>query len=189
MLGKNLRLVSPKPMPQLFESASGLRRLFRRRRAYPVADWEKAREQERAASLAILRMRQEDELRAQRLRGLLALWPVAVGLLLGIMAPTLQQVAQSFGPWGMPLVFPFVVLAQRPEIQVGPFTHTLPTIMLYGQFPLEGWLARIVLRRRIRLFSVAGHVLLFHFLGVIELLMLSGVAYEILRYTGIHAPQ
>ena len=143
--------------------------------------------QERAQSLAILRNRQRDERRAQNLRAIVSFWPVAVGILLGCMAPLLQHIAQLVGPWGMAVVFPFVVLAQRPEVQMGSITHLLPTIMLYAQFPLEGWLARIVLRRNVKAFPVAGHVLLFHFLGIAELLLLSGVLYSLASHTGLSA--
>jgi hypothetical protein len=174
-------------MPHRSQSALGLLSLFRRRTTQPPADWEIAIAQERAQSLAILRNRQRSERRAQSLRATISFWPVAVGILLGCMAPMLQHVAQSLGVWGMPLVFPFVVLAQRPEVQIGSMTHLLPTIMLYGQFPLEGWLARIVLRRKVTAFPVAGHVLLFHFLGISELLLLSGVLYSLASHTGLSA--
>ena len=184
ILGEISPACVPKPMPQRSESASGLLSLFRRR-TEPLADWEMARARERAESLAILRKRQQDERRTQSLRSLLTLWPVAVGLLLACMAPLLQHFAESIGPWGMTVVFPFVVLARRPEVQMGPMTHLLPTIMLYGQFPIEGWLTRIVLRRQVRAFPVAGHVLLFHFLGIAELLLLSGVLYSFASHTGI----
>lgn len=171
-------------MPQRSESAWGLLSLLRRR-ARPLADWEIAQAQERAASLAILRKRQRDERRLQNLRNLFAFWPVAVGLSLGCMAPLLQNLASDLGSWGMTLIFPFVVLAKRPEVQRMPMTHLLPAIMLYGQFPLEGWLARIVLRREVRALPVAGHVLLFHFLGIAELLLLSGVLYPLANHAGI----
>lgn len=172
-------------MPQPPQSASSARGLFRRRTAPPVADWEAARARERDESLAILRRRQGDERRARRMRRLISWWPVGAGVLAGCAAPLLEKAAVALAPWGMMLMFPFVLLAQRPEMQAGGPMHLLPAAMLYGQFPLEGVLARALLRGRPRVAPVAGHALLVHLLGVAELLLLNGAFEAMARHAGL----
>ncbi len=135
----------------------------------PIASLEALHEQEREASLAVLRTRQGAELWEQ----FVSYWPIGVGLLLGAAAPLLRAGATMLGQWCMVLVFPFVLLAARPEIQTGgAITHALPAVMLYAQFPIEGWLARFILKRRVKFSSVTMQVLLFHFLGIAELFLL-----------------
>jgi hypothetical protein len=162
-------------MPETIESAPSRFRIFRRDYPNPALVWyEGQRKMELEASLAVLRQRQREERSVRRIKLLISYWPVAVGLLLGAAAPELQALAARFDYWGPVLAFPYVALAARPEIQAGPITHLLPAIMLYAQFPIEGWLARYILKRRIRLTSVAAQVLLFHFLGIAELWLLHG---------------
>jgi len=163
------------------ESAQGTSPLTRRERAKAIASWQAQRKQEVEDSLAVLRARRAAERSAELRERLAALWPVWLGILLGLLGPAIQFVAEMVGPWCMALIYPFVVLAQRPEIQVGPITHWLPGIMLYVQFPIEGLLARIVLKRHVRPLGVMWHVLMFHFLGIAELWMLSGGARFFVR--------
>ncbi len=134
------------------------------------------------ANLAVLRQRQLDERRQRQLERLIALWPLWLGLLLGAFAPQLQEIAHSFGPWGMPLIFPFVELANRPEVQVGGITHLLPQFMLFAQFPLEGLLARFVLKRGLRPMRVAAEVALLHSFAIFDLWLLSAGSVAILRH-------
>jgi hypothetical protein len=159
------------------ESPSTTKRLFgifRRKEEIIFEPWEELRRQEAAAGLALLEERRRNERFEKRLKNFLSMWPVGVGLFLSIISPLLRQSAESWGPWGATLLFPFVVLAERPELQVGPITHYLPTVMLYLQFPIEGLLARIILRRPVLPISVTIQVLLFHFLGIVEVWMLNG---------------
>lgn len=65
-------------------------------------------------------------------------------------------------------------------MHAGPITNILPTLMLYAQFPVEGLLARIILRKPVLPISVALQVLLFHFLGVVEVWLLNGVGQPML---------
>jgi hypothetical protein len=103
------------------------------------------------------------------------LWPLAVGVLLGAVAPQMHALMARFEPWGLWLVFPFAVLACRPELHtLGQLIRNLPQIVVYLQFPLEGLLARLILKRRITVRAVAGHVCYFHYLAGLQLLMLSG---------------
>jgi hypothetical protein len=118
--------------------------------------------------------------RAQRrkewVRGSLGLWPIGVGLLLGLVAPQLWGFLMRSHPWSMWLVFPFAVLARRPELDWnGELARILPTLMLYAQFPLEGLVARLILRRHVTVPSVTGQIVYFHFLGAVQLVMVSGM--------------
>jgi hypothetical protein len=181
-----IRLAHPpvaQTMPETTESEPGLFDIFRRDDPGPSLAWsEIQKKKELEASLALLRERRREEHRIRRAKWLISFWPIAIGLALGAVAPELRTIAAMFGYWGTVLVFPYVVLAARPEIQVGPITHMLPAIMLYAQFPIEGWLARYILRRRVKLSSVTAQVLLFHFLGIAELWLLSGALGKLLAH-------
>jgi hypothetical protein len=156
------------------ESAQGTRSLTPRGRARAIAFLQAQRKRELEANLAVLQARRDADRSNVLFERLIHLWPLWLGIVLGVFSPAIQILAKAAGPSCMALLFPFVMLAKRPEIQVGPITHFLPTVMLYGQFPIEGLLARIVIKRRIRPWDVAWHVLMFHLLGIAELLMLSG---------------
>jgi hypothetical protein len=155
--------------PSVFQRLLGL---FRSKEQ--IQPWDAARQQEAEVGLALLAERRRNERFERRLKFFLSMWPVGFGICLAIVAPNLLEYVQSWGPWGATLFFPFVVLANRPELQAGPITHLLPSIMLYAQFPIEGLLARVILRRPVLPLSVTVQVLLFHFLGIVEVWMLSG---------------
>lgn len=168
-------------MLQTAKPARAVPTLEKRERIDALAAWELDRKRELAASLALLRQRQVEERRRQTLAKLAALWPLWIGILLGLLAPAIALVAQLLGPWAMSLVFPFVELANRPEIQVDPITHLLPHILLFAQFPIEGLVAWTILKRRTRLRAVAWQVALVHLLGILDLWMLSGGMSALLR--------
>jgi hypothetical protein len=158
-------------------SPSVLQRLlafFRGKEQARIQPWDAARQHEAAVGLALLAERRRNERFERRMKFFLSMWPLGIGIGLAIISPILLDTVQDWGPWGATLVFPFVVLANRPELQAGPITHLLPSIMLYAQFPIEGLLARLILRRPVLPFSVTIQVMLFHFLGIIEVWMLSG---------------
>ena len=164
-------------MPEPTGSKPGPFGRILRKRAGPgqIVTMSALRKQEMEAGFALMRARQRAELREQLWSRLRSYWPIGVGLFLGALAPVLQVAATSIGHWCMVLVFPFVVLASRPEIQAGgPITHALPAVMLFAQFPLEGLLAWFILRSHVKFSSVVMQVFLFHFLGIFELLLLSG---------------
>jgi len=78
--------------------------------------------------------------------------PLAVGIALGFVAPQVHALAGHWGPWGLRAMFPFVQLAGLREIGMSDeLTRTLPQLMLYLQFPLEGLLVAGNLRRGMRL--------------------------------------
>jgi hypothetical protein len=124
-----------------------------------------------------------EQRRRRRLGGMLGLWPVGVGLLLAFFAPALGAFLTRHHPWGMWLVFPFALLAHRPELEVsGRIARVLPAMILYAQFPLEGLFARMVLRRHVTLSGVTGQIFYFHFLAAVQLAMVSGVFNPLLLH-------
>lgn len=119
--------------------------------------------------------------RRASMRSGLRLWPIAVGLLLALFAPALGAFLTRSHPWGMWLVFPFALLAGRPELDVsGHLARILPQVILYAQFPVEGLLARMVLRRHVTLPGVTGQIVYFHFLAAVQLAMVSGILNPLL---------
>jgi len=108
----------------------------------------------------------------KRIENLIRSWPILVGILLSLCAPMLRDLLDPVKPWGMWLVFPFVSLSERPEMHLGDqLRQLLPQIVLYLQFPFEGYAAKRFLKGRVTLRGVAGQVLLYHFLGVVQLLL------------------
>jgi hypothetical protein len=76
-------------------------------------------------------------------------WPLVAGLILAFMAPTLQSDLLHAPRWAMWIVFPFVELAGRRDFGIPPLvTDTLPALILFIQFPIEGLLAFRSLGRR-----------------------------------------
>jgi hypothetical protein len=107
---------------------------------------------------------------------LLRLWPIALGTILGLLAPLLRGFLMESHPWGMWVIFPFALLARRPELQFNEqIGRILPPLILYMQFPLEGLAARMVLRRHVTVPGVTGQILYFHFLGALQLVLVSGL--------------
>lgn len=165
------------------ESSSAPKRpgIFRRKQKLAYEPWEELQRRETAIGLAALKQHQMEELAERRLRFVLSLWPIGVGICLSLISPYLKHIADANGPWFTVFLFPFVVLADRPELKVGPITHSLAVIMLYAQFPIEGLLARVILRRPVLPLSVAMQVVLFHFLGIVEVWMLNGMRTPVLH--------
>lgn len=90
--------------------------------------------------------------------------PLAVGIVLGFMAPQIHALAALWDPWGLRVVFPLVQLAGLHEIGLSDeLTRTLPQLMLYLQFPLEGLLVAFNLRRGMRFSAAVGPVPALHF--------------------------
>jgi hypothetical protein len=77
-------------------------------------------------------------------------------------------------PWISWIVFPFVLLAGRPELGLSAeLTRTLPQLILYIQFPLEGLLTLFNLRRRFALSRSLAQVAFLHLIGAFVLWLLS----------------
>jgi hypothetical protein len=139
--------------------------------------------QEMKDNIAALRERRRIRRHQQSMSRLVEYWPVAVGIILSFFAPQVRDLLAPVGQWAMWLIFPFVVIAQRPEIYMGDqMAVILPMVMLYIQFPLEGLLAKIALKGNVTISGVAGQFLFYHLLGVTELWLVNGVLQQILKH-------
>lgn len=132
--------------------------------------------QELSHLLAAFHRRLRVERRIRSLWSLVSLWPVVVGVLLGVYAPTLRDLAaNSSAPWVVTLLFPFSVLVGERGLHFSWDTaHALAQIVLYVQFPLEGLMACIVLKHRVSLFKVSGRVAFLHAFAVLYLVLATG---------------
>jgi len=73
---------------------------------------------------------------------------LAAGIVLGFLSPQLHSLASLWDPWGLRIVFPFVQVLGLREIGIGDeLNRSLPQLMLYLQFPLEGLLVAMNLRQ------------------------------------------
>jgi hypothetical protein len=96
--------------------------------------------------------------------------PVAVGIALGSLAPAIYALAALWDPWGLRIVFPFVRLVGLREFGIShELARTLPQLMLYLQFPLEGLLVASNLRRGMKLGAAMGPIPGLHFVGALVL--------------------
>jgi hypothetical protein len=122
-----------------------------------------------------------EQRRRMRVSWLVRLWPVALGLVLSLIAVPLSGFLLRSHAWGMWLVFPFTLLAHRPELAVNEhLTRTLPRVVLLAQFPLEGLVALLAMRRRMTFPGVTGQIFYFHFLAAVQLAMLTGMLNPLL---------
>lgn len=96
--------------------------------------------------------------------------PLAVGIVLGFIAPQLFALASVWNPWGLRVVFPFVQFVGLREIGMSDeLTRTLPQLMLYLQFPLEGLLVANNLRRGMRASIAVSPIFFLHFVSALVL--------------------
>ncbi len=137
--------------------------------------------QETRANIKALRERRRQARLERSLAHWTDYWPVAVGVVISFFAPQMRDMLSPFQQWGTWLVFPFVALAQRPEVYMGDkMAVLLPMVMLYAQFPLEGYLAKVILRGNVTVAAVAGQVLFIHALGIVELWLVSGAFWQLM---------
>jgi len=126
--------------------------------------------------LARIQRQLDRERRKENLRFLGGLWPLAVGLALACLAPLASELLAPSTSLGMAIVFPFVVLTQRPELHLtGTMAAMLPQFMLYAQFPIEGLLARSATKGHVTLPAVVMRVASLHLLAGALLLLISGI--------------
>jgi len=93
-------------------------------------------------------------------------WPVAVGVALGCLAPLLRSLLVPYDPWGMRAVFPFVQFLGLHEIGMSDeLTRTLPQLMLFLQFPLEGLLTKSTLSRGVKVSGALQQLFFLHFVS------------------------
>ncbi len=130
---------------------------------------------ETQANLAALRERQRNNKQQKMVNHYLEYWPMCVGIAISLVASPIHDMLQPLGTWAMSIVFPFVVIAGRPEVYMGDkVAALLPVAMLYLQFPLEGFMARTVLKGKVTVHGVIVQVLFYHMLAIAELFLLNG---------------
>ena len=106
--------------------------------------------------------------------GYLSWWPVAAGVVLGCLSPLLSSLLAAYEPWGPRIVFPFVQFVGLHEIGMSAeLTRTLPQLMLYLQFPLEGLLTKNSLSRGVKITTALGHLIFLHAVCVMVLWLVS----------------
>jgi hypothetical protein len=127
---------------------------------------------------AIARLHRRLELERKRLtrQYWARFWPVAAGIVAACFAPELRETLDLlFKPWGEGLVFPFVVLLERPELHLhGTLATALPHFMMYAEFPLEGLLAKSIIVGKVTPAAVFSRVAYLHLLASSLLLIVSG---------------
>jgi hypothetical protein len=125
--------------------------------------------------IAAYHQRRRFERRIRSVLSLVNLWPIALGVLLGICAPFLRDLAANFAPWVSTVLFPFSAMVGDREFHLSRDTaQAIAHFLLYAQFPLEGMLARMVLKHRSSLFKVFGEVVSLHALAVLYVGLASG---------------
>jgi hypothetical protein len=140
---------------------------------YSLAYIEMVWKTEMDAAIARLHRRLESERKRLTRQYWLRFWPVAVGIAVACFAPALRETLDLlFKPWGEGLVFPFVVLLERPELHL--HSSSLPNLMLYAEFPIEGFIAKCSISGKVTPLAVFGRVLCMHLLAGTLLLILSG---------------
>ncbi|HEY1766999.1 MAG TPA: hypothetical protein VGG26_05065 [Terracidiphilus sp.] len=100
-------------------------------------------------------------------------WPFLAGLALALIAPKLMDVLDGLNPWIERAVFPYVLLARRPEFGLNwELSGHLPRAILLIQFPLEGLLTMRNLRRRFPMWVAVGQLIVIHLVGMFVLFLL-----------------
>jgi hypothetical protein len=128
-----------------------------------------------AARVAAVNKQMRRERQARSFRYWASFWPVALGVLLGAYAPVLHDLAAGYAPWAATLLFPLSVVAQQREIHLSlSMAQALSPVLLYAQLPLDGLLARIVLKHRPSVLGVCGQVTCLHVLAVLYLGLVTG---------------
>ena len=134
-----------------------------------------------AARVAAVNKQMRRERQARSYRYWASFWPVALGVLLGVYAPLLRDLAASYAPWAATLLFPLSAVVAQREIHLSwAMAQALSPVMLYAQPPLDGLLARIILKHRPTVLSVCGQVTCLHALAVLYLGLVTGSLTQIL---------
>ncbi len=127
------------------------------------------------ARIATVRKQMRRERQARSTRSWVTFWPVAVGALLGFYAPLLRDLAAGYAPWASTLLFPLSALAGERGLNLtSGSAQALAQFLLFAQFPLDGLLARMILKHRPTVMGVCGQVAGLHGLVVVYILLVSG---------------
>jgi hypothetical protein len=133
------------------------------------------------ARIAAVTKQMRKERQARSTRYWISFWPLALGVLLGFYAPLLRDLAAGYAPWAATLLFPLSVVVQQRELHFSlGMAQALSQVMLYAQLPLDGLLARMVLKHRPTVWSVCGQVTCLHVLALLYLGLVSGSLSQIL---------
>lgn len=133
------------------------------------------------ARVAAVNKQMRRERQARSYRYWATFWPVALGVLLGIYAPALRDLAAGYAPWAATLLFPLSAVAAQREMHLGLYmAQGLSQVMLYAQLPFDGLLACAFLRQRPTVLSVCGHVTCLHALAVLYLGLVTGSVGQVL---------
>ncbi|MDR3776689.1 MAG: hypothetical protein P4K97_07320 [Terracidiphilus sp.] len=109
--------------------------------------------------------------------GWISWWPVAVGLVLGLLGPQLRDLLAPYAPWSMRLVYPFVLLASHKEMGLSDeLALMLPQAMLFAQFPLEGLAVKFMLGRGVKVSAAIGQMVTVHMVCTLVLWLVAGAA-------------
>jgi hypothetical protein len=101
------------------------------------------------------------------------IWPFVLGLVLALFSPKLRDLLSDVNPWAARLVFPFVLLVERPEFGLQwDFGGHLPQVVLFLQFPVEGLLTMLSLRLHGRLSFAFAPLIFIHLAGAFVLFLL-----------------
>jgi len=146
---------------------------------YSVGMIELIWQREMDAAIARLHKRLETERKKLSRKYWARFWPVAVGIALSCFAPAMKETLNLlFHPWGMAVVFPFVILSGRPEFHLGShWSSVVPQFMLYAELPLEGFLIKSIIVGKVKPMAVLGRLACLHILAGALLLMVSGAIY------------
>lgn len=157
-------------MLKSFGSKLGTKARSKGNRLTGISAVEELYKREMLANLAALAERRRKTRRHRSVTDWTEYWPVAMGIVISCFAPQLHDFVAPFRPWGMWIVFPFAAIVDRPEVGLSQnLATTLPLMIMYAQFPLEGLLARFALRGRVTVLRVLGQVLFLHLMVFVEL--------------------
>jgi hypothetical protein len=93
-----------------------------------------------------------------------------VGVALACFASQLRDLLANYDPWGMRVVFPFVLLSGLREIGMSDeLRRTLPQVILFIQLPLEGLLTKSNLGRGVKLSGAIAQLVSLHAVCVLVL--------------------
>jgi hypothetical protein len=131
--------------------------------------------QARNATIAQYQKEKAREERKQRLYFIAGLWPFWVGCAMAVLAPQVKEFLAPFNPWVIRIIFPLVAIGARPEVKVASsVSGLLPMLLLVGQFPLEGLLARSFVRGRVAFAPVMMQIAFIHSLGILYVVLIYG---------------
>lgn len=102
-------------------------------------------------------------------------WPAVFGILLAVIAPQIHaKVVESWGVTGERIVFPFMLLAGRPEFGFSPeFMNGLPELVMRLTFPFFGFYASWSLSRRTKFGTVMTQIVFVNLVAAFVLWLLS----------------